>query len=331
MRRRELIVSLAVAAATWPLAARAQQVRLVGMLMNGNSNEPALQANVNAFTEGLQNLGWALGRNLRTEVRWNGGNAERVREFAAELIALRPAAIVASSTTNLVALKDRTNTIPIVFLQVSDPVAQGFVASITKPGGNATGFSPYEFSVGSKWLDLLKEIVPKLSHVAVMSNPDVSPQTRFFLRAIETGASRLNVAVEAAPVHSMEEIERTIETVASTPDGAIIIPTDSYTRTRGPRIAALALKARVPIIGAFSEFIDQGGLIYYGPAMNEDMTDQYRQAASYVDRILKGTKPGDLPIQSASKFRLLINRKTATAFGLEIPPRLLFTADRVIE
>jgi putative ABC transport system substrate-binding protein len=331
MRRREFIAGLGGAAALWPLNADAQQMRLVGVLMNGNSNEPALQANAVSLAEGLQSLGWVEGKTLRTEVRWSSGNAERAREFAAELIALRPAAIVASSTTNLLALKNATNTIPIVFLQVSDPVAQGFVASITKPGGNATGFSPYEFSVGGKWLDLLKEIVPKLTHVAVMSNPEVSPQTRFFLRAIETAASRLGVAVEAAPVHSMEEIERTIEKTASLPDGAIIIPTDSFTRTRGDRIAALALKNRVPIIGAFSEFIDQGGLMYYGPAANEDMAVQYRQAASYVDRILKGAKPGDLPIQNATKFSLYINRKTATAFGLEIPARLLFTADKVIE
>jgi putative ABC transport system substrate-binding protein len=331
MRRREFISLMCGAAATWPLSATAQQARLVAVLMNGNSNEPLLQLNVKALTEGLHDRGWVEGRNLRIEVRWNGGNAERARQFASELIALKPSAIVSASTTNLLALKNSTNTIPIVFMQVSDPVVQGFVSSVTKPGGNATGFSPYEFSIGGKWLELLKELSPRLSHVAVMSNPDVSPQTRFFTRAIETAASSFKVAVEAAPVRSMDDIERTIATVASQPDGAIIIPTDSFTRTRGDRIAALALKARLPVIAAFSEFIDLGGLMYYGPSANEDIALQFRQAATYVDRILRGTKPGDLPVQGATKFSLYINRKTASALGLEIPPKLLFTADRVIE
>jgi putative ABC transport system substrate-binding protein len=331
MKRREFLGILSGAAAVWPIAVRAQQTRVVGVLMNGNSNEVPLQEFVSSFTKGLRDMGWVEGKNLRLEVRWNGGSAELARNFASELVALSPSAIMCASTANLLALKNATNTIPIVFLQVSDPVAQGFVASLTKPGGNATGFSPYEFSIGSKWLDLLKEIAPRLTRVAVMSNPDAAPQTRFFIRVIETAASEFKMNVEAAPVRSMEEIERTIEKVASQPNGGIIIPTDSYTRTRGERIAGLALKARVPVIAAFAEFIDQGGLMYYGPASSENMAEHFREAASYTDRILRGTKPGDLPIQSASKFSLFINRKTATAFGLEIPPRLLFTADRVIE
>ena len=332
MRRREFIAMLGSgAAAAWSMPVAAQQSRLVAVLMNGNSNEPPLQLNVKALTEGLNDFGWTEGKNLRIEVRWNGGNAERARQFASELIALKPDAIVSSSTTNLLALKNSTNTIPIVFMQVSDPVVQGFISSVTKPGGNATGFSPYEFSIGGKWLELLKELAPRLSHVAVMSNPDVSPQTRFFTRAIETAASSLKVSVEAAPVRSMEDIERAITTVASQPDGAIIIPTDSFTRTRGDRIAALALKARLPVIAAFSDFIDLGGLMYYGPSVNEDLALQFRHAATYVDRILKGAKPGDLPVQGATKFSPYINRKTATALGLEIPPKLLFTADKVIE
>jgi putative ABC transport system substrate-binding protein len=315
----------------WPLAAPAQQTRLVGVLMNGNSNELPLQGFVAAFVQGLRDRGWTEGKNLKLEFRWNGGNAERARNFASDLVALSPAAIMCASTANLLALKNATTTIPIVFVQVSDPVAQGFVSSLTRPGGNATGFIAFEFSIGGKWLELLKQIAPGVAHVAVMSNPETSPQTRFFIRAIEAAASGFNMRVEAAPVRSMQDIERAIEKVASEPNGCIIVPTDSYTRTRGQQIAALALKFRVPMIAAYSEFIDHGGLMFYGPTANERLDDQFREAASYTDRILKGTKPGDLPVQAPSKFSLFINRKTATAFGLEIPPRLLFTADKVIE
>jgi putative ABC transport system substrate-binding protein len=332
MRRREFIAMLGGGvAAAWPLAAAAQQTRMVAVLMNGNSNEPPLQANVAAFTARLRELGWVEGKNLRLEIRWNGGSVERARRFASDLIALKPAAILSSSTTNLLALKNETSTIPIVFLQVSDPVVQGFVPNVTRPGGNATGFSNYEFSVGGKWLELLKQIAPTLGRVAVMSNTDTSPQTRFFGRAIEDAAPGFKISVVTTPVRSTEDIERTIQNVASEPNGGIIVPTDSFTRTRGDRIAAMAFKLRVPVIAAFSEFVDQGGLMYYGPAANENMLEQFSQAAAYVDRILKGEKPGDLPVQAAAKFSLYINRKTATAFGLEIPPRLLFTADKVIE
>jgi putative ABC transport system substrate-binding protein len=315
MRRREFIIGGA-AAVVGPRGAWGQQTRLVGMLMNGNSNELPLQGHVTAFIERLRDLGWIQERNLRLEIRWNGGNAERAHTFASELVALSPAAIVSVSTTNLLALKNTTNVIPIVFLSVSDPVVQGFVASLTKPGGNATGFSPYEFSIGGKWLELLKQIAPGLDRVAVMSNPDTSPQTKFFIASIKAAAARFNMTVEAAPVRTMEDIEHTIAKVSSRPNGSIIVPTDSYSRTRGERIAALALQARIPVIAAFAEFIDQGGLMFYGPSTNENMDDEFRGAASYVDRILRGTKPGDLPVQSAAKFSLFINRKTASAFGL---------------
>jgi len=331
MRRREFIAGLGGAAALWPFAAHPQQTRVVGLLMNGNSNELPLQANVKAFADRLSQLGWVEGNNLRLEVRWHGGNVESARNFAAELVALKPAVITPASTTNLLALRNATNTIPIVFLQVSDPVAQGFVPNLTKPGGNSTGFSAYEFSIGGKWLDLLKEISPGLARVAVMSNHETSPQSKFFIRAIEAAASGLKVRVDQASVRSMADIESAIENAARQPAGGIIVPTDSYTRVRGERIAELALKHKVPAIGAFPEFIDQGGLMYYGPSWADNLIEQFRYAAGYVDRILKGTKPGDLPVQSADKFVLFINRKTATTFGLEIPPKLLFTADKVIE
>ena len=331
MRRREFIAGLSGAAAGWPWAALAQQARLVGVLMNGNSNEPSLQANLKALIEGLRDLGWAEGRNLRIEARWNGGNAERARQFASELIALKPSVIVCASTTNLLALKNGTNTIPLVFLQVSDPVAQGFADSVTKPGGNATGFSAYEFSIGSKWLDLLKQMSPAMERVTMMVNPDTSPQSKFFMRSIESAAAGFKMTTEAAPVRTMEQIERTIQNVGQQRNGGIIIPTDSFTRVRGEQIADNALKNRVPVIGAFAEFVDEGGLMFYGPSSVETIAEIFRQAAAYVDRILKGAKPGDLPVQSASKFSLFINRKTATVLGLEIPPKLLFTADKVIE
>jgi len=331
MRRREFIAGLAGAAAIWPLAAHAQQPRLVGLLMNGNTDEPALQANASALIQGLRDHGWVEGRNLRLAVRWNEGNAGRARTAAEEIVALAPSAIACASTTNFLALREITRTIPVVFLQVSDPVAQGFVSTLTKPGGNATGFSSYEFSVGGKWLELLKQMVPGLERVTVLFNPNTSPQATFFMRAIRAAAPEFKVEVEQSPVHTMSELERAIENVARQKNGGIIIPTDSFTRTRGQRIGEIALQLRVPVIAAFSEFIDQGGLMYYGPSANENTTEQFRQAASYVDRILKGASPGDLPIQNSTKFSLFINRKTAAALGLEIPARLLFTADRVIE
>jgi putative ABC transport system substrate-binding protein len=228
-------------------------------------------------------------------------------------------------------LRNATNTLPIVFLQVSDPVAQGFVPNLTKPGGNATGFSAYEFSIGGKWLELLKEMSLGLAHVTVMSNHETSPQSKFFIRAIEAAASGFKVRVDPAAVRSMTEIESTIEKTAQEFGGGLIVPTDSYTRVRGDRIAELAFKHKLPAIGAFPEFVDRGGLMFYGPSAADNLVDQFRYAAGYADRILKGTKPGDLPIQSTNKFALYINRKTASVLGLDVPPKLLFTADRVIE
>jgi putative ABC transport system substrate-binding protein len=297
--------------------------------MNGGSNEPALQADLAGFVQTLQNLGWTDGKNLKLEIRWNDGDAARSRALASDLVALAPSAIVCASTTNFIALRNLTQTIPLVFLQVSDPVAQGFVQSLTKPGGNATGFSAYEFAIAGKWLELLKQMSPGLSRVTMMVNPDTSPQSKYFMSAIENAAPGFDVRVTAAPVRSMEEVKRTIESASDR--GGIIVPTDSYTRRLGSQIAEIALQSRVPVIAAFAEFIDQGGLMYYGSSSVDVQVEQYRQAASYIDRILKGAKPGDLPVQNAAKYRLYLNRKTATALGLEIPARLLFTAEKVIE
>ena len=330
MRRREFIKTFGVGVATWPLAAQAQPTRLVGLLMNGNPGEPAVQANVAAFVRGLAARGWLEGKNLQLEIRWNGGTRERAQANASEIVGLAPDVILAASTTNLMAGQLATRAIPIVFLQVSDPVAQGFVKSITKPEGNITGFSAYEFSVGGKWLELLKLIAPGVTRVGVMFNPDTSPQSKFFLSAVEAAGSTFGVGVAAIPVRTPGEIEAGIQDLSGK-SGGLILPTDTFTRIRQQQIAAMAAQHRVPSLSASPEFIDAGGLMFYGPSMAELSAEQFDQAAAYVDRILKGAKPGELPIQSATKFSLFINRKTATALGLEIPARLLFTAERVIE
>lgn len=331
MRRRRFLSLVGGAVLARPFAALAQQRHTLGILMNGSPGETVPQSNVTAFVEGMRALGYVDGRNLHIEYRWNGGNAERANALAAELVKLSPEVILSASTTNLGALQRATSSIPVVFLQVSDPVAQGFVTSLTRPGGNITGFTAYEFSIGGKWLELLKEIAPKLSRVAVMSNPDTSPQTKFFYRAIESAAPKFGIELIAAPVRNEADIVRVIEALSGPIPGGLILPTDSYTRLRQRRIADLAIQFRIPTLSAAADFIDEGGMMFYGATAAEQLATQYRQAASYVDRILKGAKPGDLPIQGASKFELAINRKTATAIGLEIPPKLLFTAERMIE
>jgi putative ABC transport system substrate-binding protein len=299
--------------------------------MNGAAGEPMPQSNANAFVEEMRALGWVDGRNLHIEYRWNNGSAERAKVHAQDLVNLNPEAILAASTINLAALRRATQSLPIVFLQVSDPLMQGFVTSMTRPGGNITGFSAFEFSIGGKWIELLKELAPELTRAAVMSNPNTSPQTKFFYRAIQEAARAFNMEIVAAPVRSEADIASVIENLSGTNPGGLILPTDTYTRLRQSRIAELAREARVPALSAVLAFVDDGGLLSYGASSTEGLTAQYRQAASYVDRILKGSKPGDLPVQAATKFDLGINRRTASALGLEIPPRLLFTADKVIE
>jgi len=304
-------------------------VRRVGVLMNGAATEAALQSYLAAFLQALQQLGWAEGKNLRVDVRWNAGDAALARIYAAQLIGLMPDVILASSTTNLTVIQQGTSTVPVVFIQVSDPVEQGFVASLTKPGGNLTGFSQFEFSVGGKWLDLLKEITPGLARVAVMFNPDTSPQSKFFMRSIEAAAPSLGVQVIAVPVRATADIEPAIESFARTPNGGLILTSDTFTRLRYKLIADLAAHHRLPSIGAEEPFVRDGGLMYYGANVN--VLEQMPQAASYVDRILKGTKPGDLPIQRADKYTLIINLKTAKALGLTVPLPLSGLADEVIE
>jgi putative tryptophan/tyrosine transport system substrate-binding protein len=331
MNRRQFITLLGGAAAAWPLAARAQgePVRRVGVLMNSTATDATWQSYHAAFVQGLRQLGWIEGQNLRIDTRWSAGDAALARIYAAQLIGLTPDVILASSTTNLTVIQQATSTVPVVFIQVSDPVAQGFVANVTRPGGNLTGFSQYEFSIGNKWLDLLKEIAPGLGRVGVMFNPDTSPQSKFFMRSIEAAAPALGVQASVIPVRGTADIEPAFERFAHAPNGGLILPTDSFTNLRIELIADLAARHRLPSISANDRFPKVGGLMYYGVQMNS--LEQFQQAASYVDRILKGAKPGDLPIQRADKYTLVINLKVAKALGLTVPLPLVGLADEVIE
>jgi putative ABC transport system substrate-binding protein len=333
MRRRDFISLLAGAVMVWPLAVRAQQggrLRRVGVLINSAESDSTYRAYVAAFLSALHNLGWVEGKNVHVDVRWNAGDATRVRANAAELVDLKPDVVMAASTASVTELHRLAKSIPIVFVQVSDPVAQGIVTSLTRPGGNITGFSNFEFSIGGKWVELLKEVVPALARVAVMSNPDTSPQTEYFLRAIRTTAEGYGIQVIPLPVRTNTEIEQGIENIARQPGGALILPTDSFTLVHNEMIIELTTRDRLPTIsGNSGNFAGKGGLMYYGSLV--DLANQYRQAAGYVDRILKGANPGDLPIQLTTSFRLVLNARTAKSIGVVFSQALLSRADEVIE
>jgi putative ABC transport system substrate-binding protein len=333
LKRRAFITLLGGAAAAWPLAARAQQpggIRRVGVLVNGVATEALPQSRVAVFVQELRRLGWTEGQNIRIDVRWNAGNADLARTYAAQLIGLMPDVILAASTTNLTVIQQATSTVPVVFVQVTDPVAQGFAASLTKPSGNLTGFAGGEFSVAGKWLGLLKEIAPGLARVAVMFNPATSPQSSFFMPVVEAAASSLGVQAVAVPVRADTDIEPAVASFSRQPNGGLILPTDTFTRLHGRLIADLAVRHRLPMISANIGSANQGTLMYYGETAG-NITDQWRQAATYVDRILKGAKAGDLPVQGADKFTLVINLNTAKALGLTVPLALIGLADEVIE
>jgi putative ABC transport system substrate-binding protein len=325
--RRDVLALLGGAATAWPCAAAAQTVRRVGVLMNYAATQAEGQASINAFIQGLHQLGWMEGQNLHLDIRWNAGELGLAKIYAAQLIGLMPDVILAASTPNLNVIRQATSTLPIVFTGVSDPVEQGLVPNLTHPGGNITGFSNYEYSVGGKWLGLLKEAAPALARVAVMFNPETSPQSRFFMRAIETSASSLGVTAAGMPVRAPIEIEPTLRSFGRAPNGGLILPTDSFTRLNYPLIVEQTLRLGLPSIAPSADFTSSGGLISY----QADIVEPLRLAAGYVDRILKGEKPGDLPIQLSTKFRLVINLKTAKALGLSPPSSLLFVADEVIE
>jgi ABC-type uncharacterized transport system substrate-binding protein len=328
MKRRQFITLLGGAAA-WPATARAQQpdrVRRVGLLTSFAADDPEARARVAAFMEGLQALGWVEHRNVRVDYRWSAGDAETIRRHAAELVALAPDVILSQSTPALAALQKATRTIPIVFVSVSDPVGDGLVASLAKPGGNITGFSNYEPTLAGKWLELVREVAARVERIAILFHPGTAPHS-IFLPPMEAAASSLAVKLIPARVHNNTEIESAIATLGREPGGGLFAMPDSFTNVHRKSIIASAALHRVPAIYAFRFWAADGGLMTYGV----DVRDQYRRAASYVDRIFKGEKPADLPVQQPTKFELAINLKTAKALGLEVPPTVLARADEVIE
>jgi putative ABC transport system substrate-binding protein len=328
MRRREFIAAIAGSAAAWPLAAHAQQpepMRRIGVLMNAVADDPQGQARIVAFQQTLQQLGWSEGRNVRIDIRWGGNNVERDRRYAAELIALAPDVIVAVGTLSVTALQRDSHATPIVFNSVSDPVGAGFVNNLAHPGGNVTGFMIFEYSMGGKWLELLKQIVPRLTRVAVLRD-SVNPAGIAQFGAVRATGSSLGVDVSPIDVRNASEIEHDIAAFARTANGGLIM-TGSAMEGHHDLLIGLAAKYKLPAVYISSQEAAAGGLISYGP----NTLDQFRSAAGYVDRILKGEKPGDLPVQVPTKFELVINLKTAMALGLTIPQPLLATADEVIE
>jgi putative ABC transport system substrate-binding protein len=331
--RRDFITLLggaAVPSILWPVAPLAQQpdrMRQVGVLLNGVATDRQLQSYVAAFEQVLRNLGWKKGQNLRIEYRWNAGDAERTRVYAAELIGPPTEVIVTASTLVLTTVQQATRSIPIIFTSVSDPVVQGFVTNLAHPGGNTTGFSPYEFSIGAKWLDLLKRMVPALARTGLMFNPANALQVKFFQASIEAAAPALGVEAVALPVHEKADIETAIATLSRQPNGGLVVPTDQFLTIHRDYVVEIAARYRVPAVYAQQEYVNVGGLISYGVVT----ADQWRGAAFYVDRVLKGANPGDLPVQLSTKFELAVNLRAASALGLEVPMNLMLIVDQVVE
>jgi putative tryptophan/tyrosine transport system substrate-binding protein len=330
MRRRAFITLLG-SAVIWPAATRAQQsegVRRIGVLMNRAADDPQGQARLAAFQQGMQQLGWTDGGNVRIDVRWGADDVDRERRYAAELIALAPDIVLASGTLSVTAFQHVSRTLPIVFVGVTDPVGAGFVDSLARPGGNVTGFMIYEYDLSGKWLELLKQIAPNITRVAVIRNPE-NPVGVAVFSALRAAAQPLRV--EVSPVDSRlkaDEIERAITAFARSPDsGLILTPNAAAMPAHYSLIVKLAALYKLPAVYPFPEMVTNGGLISFGP----DVIDQSRRAAEYVDRILKGEKPADLPVQTPTKYQLIINLKTAKALGVTVPPSVLARADEVIE
>jgi putative tryptophan/tyrosine transport system substrate-binding protein len=329
MNRRQFIAGLG-SAATWPLAARAQQpnVPVVGVLWSMPEFDPIAKPLLSALTQGLADMGWTEGRNLRIVIRWAAGNVDRAGAYAKELVDLRPEVILADSTPQTAAFQRETSTIPIVFFGVSDPVGSGFVAGMPRPGGNITGFAYVEPSMGGKWLELLIEIAPSVKRVAAMFNPDTAPYVRsYYLPSFEGGAKSRNIEAISTPVRSDAEIEATIASLGREQGGGLVAMPDSFTFAHRETIISLAAQYKVPAVYFHSSFSRDGGLLSYAT----DPKDQVRRAAAYIDRILRGAKPADLPVQLPVKFEMVVNFKTAKALGLTVPQSILLRADEVIE
>jgi putative ABC transport system substrate-binding protein len=329
MKRREFITLLGGAAAAWPLAASAQQgerMRRVGVLIPLAADDPQSQRRLTAFVQGLQELGWTDGRNIRIETRWTAGDTDRMRRHAAELVALAPDVILASGGTVVGALLEASRTTPIVFTLTVDPVGAGHVASLARPGGNATGFTGYEYGLAAKWLELLKEIAPRVTRAAVVRDT-ATPQGVGLFAVIRGASSALSMELRPVDVRNADEIERGITAVAREGNGGLIVTASGLAIVHRDLIITLAARHKLPAIYFQHYFVHAGGLVSYGP----DPVEPHRQAAQYVDRILKGENPGDLPVQAPTKYQLTINLKTAKALGLDVPPSLLARADEVIE
>ena len=330
MQRREFITLLGSTVAGWPLVSRAQQsdrVRRIGALMSYAESDPEGQARLAAFRESLRSLGWIEGRNINIETRWAKGSPESIQRFAKELIALKLDVILSATTPTTASLRQQTLIIPIVFANVSDPVGSGFVASLSRPGGNTTGFINLEASMAGKWLELLKEIAPQASGAAFVFNPTTAPYAKYYLNPFKTAGQSLGVEAIATPVSSSSGLESVIAGQAKDLTGGLIVMPDSFTTAHSSEIISLAARYRVPAIYPYRFFAKLGGLVSYG----NDQLDNFRRAAAYVDHILKGARPSELPVQVPVKFELVINLKTAKALGLAVPPSLLARADDVIE
>jgi putative tryptophan/tyrosine transport system substrate-binding protein len=329
VKRREFIKLLGGAATVWPLAARAQQsdrMRRIGVLNGQAANDPDAQANIAAFLQGLQQLGWTDGRNVRIDHRWAAGNPADIRKYAAELVALAPEVILATGASPLGPLLQATRTVPIVFAIVPDPVGAGFVDSLSRPGGNTTGFMQAEYNLSGKWLELLKQIAPGVTRAAVLRDPAITAGIGQFA-IIQSVAPAVGVEVSPVNVRDAAEIERAVTAFARTPNSGLILTASALSVVHRDLIVTLAARHKLPAVYYRRLFVISGGLISYGA----DFLDQFRRAAGYVDRILKGEKPADLPVQAPTKYELVINLKTAKTLGLEIPSSILARADEVIE
>jgi ABC-type uncharacterized transport system substrate-binding protein len=330
MRRRQFIGLVGAAAATWPFVARAQQaerMRRVALLMSYVESDVNAQRWKEAFVKSLEELGWNKDRNIQLDYRWSGPNLKQLRADAAELVRLSPDVLLAGATPAVLALQHETTSIPIVFAVVADPVGQGVVSSLARPGANTTGFGAFDFSIGGKWVQIIKEIAPSVVRIGAIFNPETAPYYGSFLPFIETAARGLDLKLINTSVHDSDHIPETLEQLAKIPNtGVVVVPAALFATARDVVITTSA-RVRLPTVYPFSYFADAGGLLSYG----FDSQDMYRRAAAYVDRILKGERPGDLPVQQPTKFELIINLKTARALGLSIPEMLLAIADRVIE
>jgi putative ABC transport system substrate-binding protein len=330
MRRRDFIALLGGTTAAFPLLAHSQQsdrTRLIGVLLGFAESDPIAQSRLAAFRDGLTKLGWTDGSNLRIELRWGADDPDRMRAFAKDLVDLRPDTIVAHSVLGATSAQRESRTIPVVFVSVSDPIGSGLVASLARPGGNLTGFLYYETSIVSKWLSMLKEMAPRLARAALVANPLTSPYD-YFLRTAQTAAPSLAIEIVSSRIENAADIESAVASVARVPDGGLVIPPDSTMLRNRNLIVALAARHRLPSVYYDRSFVTAGGLMSYCLA---DPVELFQQAASYVDRILRGEKPGEMPVQAPTKYSTVVNVKTAGALGITVPPSLMIAADEVVE